>query len=285
MLLAHIGAWDERHARELLAVTPERLGELPETDTDAFNQAMADRHRDWSLDQALAFLASARRTWWSAIEELPEQGWRDERSRGRVERLADLRYIHDMGHADDIVRWRNRLGRREIQAGPKTLYQAALLACREEFMTTMSRVPSGERASRAVCGEWSLKHVVSHLADWDRVCAVMLRNAALGVVPADGFKTGIEEFNQQSYQHWRNEPWEHALAELQAARRDLLAALDALPADLLTLSYPASWDLGAQVHGWLRIWVGHDREHAAGIRAALDLPVPARLRRFHYRFA
>jgi len=64
--------------------------------------------------------------------------------------------------------------------------------------------------------------------------------------------------------------WEEVWADLHAAREALLDILEGMSPDDLARSYVFPWGAEGTAFDWLRVFISHDREHAQGLRSALE---------------
>ncbi|MDT8283963.1 MAG: 3-oxoacyl-[acyl-carrier-protein] synthase III C-terminal domain-containing protein, partial [Thermovirgaceae bacterium] len=93
---------------------------------------------------------------------------------------------HDAAHAADLAVWREVQGLQlqlQMGVGPRQILLAALTAAREALLAAAALVSPDERVSRPVCGEWTLKDVLAHVADWEWVGVEGLRHMAAGQQP------------------------------------------------------------------------------------------------------
>ena len=283
-LLAHIAAWDELFAERTEAILAGRAGEIASVDLSR-NELLQAERRDWSLDQSVAGLVSDREDFLAALGRCADdQVLRVRRfswGRRSIRAWANWRHKHDAGHARDLARWRKR-EQLTPGGGPKSLLLATLDAARNELLAAAALVPIEEHSSRPVCGEWTLKDLLGHTADWEAFCVAGLRLMAAGRSPDLGWTGGLEEWNQEHYGIRRDQPWERIWDDLRATRRELISILGGFSQADLTRAFPSPRIVRpeASPYTWVLIWLEHDREHAAHIRAALGLPWPKRLLHF-----
>ncbi|MGC8787225.1 MAG: DinB family protein, partial [Anaerolineae bacterium] len=185
-LLAHIAGWDEFHTKRIVLLQAGQEADIPTVDLEEYNAAMHAERRDWLLDRAVEACQRARAEFLQALAGLTEEQlhrklclpWGETSAR----RWAQNRARHDAWHAGDIQRWREQLGL-PPRVGPKVVLLAALEAMHDELQHKAMLVPATERETRPVCGEWTLKDVVGHIADWERIAVEGLRQMAVGKAP------------------------------------------------------------------------------------------------------
>jgi len=271
-LLAHVAAWDELFTWRVERVLAGRESEIVGVDPEDHNATLYAERRGWSLKRAVEACVVARRACLEALTRLPDEELHRWRSlpwgETSVRQWAEWRARHDAAHAADLAVWRGSLGERgmgaEGKAGPKVVLLAVLAAARAELLAVAALVPSEERQSRPVCGEWTLKDVLGHVADWEWVGVEGLRHMAAGRPPRVEHVEDIEAWNRAHAEVRRGQSWEEVWADLHAARR---AMLDVLESEELsqaslgrTFSFP--WGQEGTPYEWLCIYVDHDRSHA-----------------------
>jgi len=136
----------------------------------------------------------------------------------------EVQWRHDAEYAGQIRAWREARGWKG-QTGPKAVLLAALNAARDELLAAAVLVSSEERASHPVCGAWTLKDVLGHVADWEWLGAEGLRHMAAGHAPQVEHVEDLDAWNQAHVEARRSQPWEEVWADLHAARRSLLEVL------------------------------------------------------------
>lgn len=115
---------------------------------------------------------------------------------------------------------------------------------------------------RQVGGGWTLGEHLVHLAAWERRYGrVVSRKPRVG--PSDW-----QKFNDAIYEEWRGVSPQQARAEYESAHRELLRAIQALPAngDPKRPGLFDGWDLGAVL--------SHYREHATILLQHAGKPKP-----------
>jgi len=265
-VLAHIAAWDRWQHQAMGALVD---GEAPDLsageDYHAANDAFVSLWQDRCLAEVLAELQSAREDWVVWMASLPEDEFFQRRSYGGEDwsfygGQIQVMWQHDAEHAEQIAVW-SVAGERKGTTGPKSVLRAALAAARQELLAC-ALIPAAERDSRPVCGVWTLKDVLGHIADWERVGVQGLRDMAGGTTPQVEFIADIEAWNQVHAGVRRDQPWEKAWGDLHAIRRDFLEVLGGMSQTELDRSYRFPWGPEGTACQWVTVFVGHDREHA-----------------------
>ena len=125
-----------------------------------------------------------------------------------------------------------------------------------------------------VCGEWSVKDIVAHLASYEIVLAEVLETIeGDGPTPTlDRFTAPNGNFNETEVAARREQGVAEILAEFAEAHTRVTAALTALPTELLRQPGTLPW-YGADyaIDDFIvYAYYGHKREHAAQIAAFRD---------------
>lgn len=132
-----------------------------------------------------------------------------------------------------------------------------LVAQRESTSRFLAAVPESRAGYRYAEGKWSLREVVGHLSDAERIFAYrLLRFARADATPLSGFDENIYvpsgEFERRSLAD--------VAAEFAAVRESTLALVRALSADALVRRGPAN---GQEVSVRALAWIiaGHEAHH------------------------
>jgi uncharacterized damage-inducible protein DinB/predicted RNase H-like HicB family nuclease len=274
-LLAHVAAWDCWEERTMKCMV---AGGTPDftavQDFDASNAAFVAEWCDRPLAEILAELQAARADWVAWLESLSEEEFFRYRSYAGWDWSfsvvpLQVQWQHDAEHAAQIAAWREAEGLKG-KTGPRAVLLAALAAVRDELLTAAALVPPEEWALRLVCGEWTLKDVLGHVADWEWVGVEGLQQMAAGHAPQIERIESIEAWNQAHAEARHDQPWEEVWADLHAARRALLEVLEGMEQASLARSFPFPWGPEGTAYQWVCVYFRHDREHAYGLRQALE---------------
>ncbi len=270
--LAHVAAWDRWEHRQMEGMLAGR----PPSDVtvDAFNAVVVAEWQDRSLTEVVGELRDARASWVTWLESLPEEAFFRSRPFDDWDwafpNCLEVQWQHDAEHASQIAAWR-RAHHFEGGIGPKCVLLAALSAAREELLAVSALVPPEDRTSRLVCGAWTLKDVLGHMADWERVGVEGLRSMARGWSPEVEHIADIDAWNHEHAEARRDQPWEEVWADLQRTREALVEALEGMPQANLARWYRFPWGPQGTAYGWVSVFVDHDREHARGLRDELGV--------------
>lgn len=281
-LLAHVAGWDELFAERVELILAGRQQEIAGVELATRNAALHTERKDWPLEQVLDASMRARAAFLSVLSRVSDADLHRRRrlpvGRRPIRVWATWRYRHDAEHAADLAKWR-KAAQFKHRAGPKSLLVAALHAGREELLATVELVPAADRATRPVCGEWTTKDLLGHIADWEWHAVRGLRMLAAGQTPTVDVDGTVDDWNREHAGARRGQPWDAVWVDLGAARLALLEALNRLSQEDLARPFASRWSAKDSAYEWVRVCAGHDREHAAGLRAQLGLRWPRRLLR------
>lgn len=284
-LLAHVAAWDELYAQRTALFGQGRTSEIEAVELEERNVMLFEERWDWSLEQTVRALTDARDDYLTALGAISDAGlhrrfrlpWGQ---RTTVAVWTRWRYRHDERHAADLLAWRAQTAPRP-NVGPKAILQAALESGRQEMLTTAALVPPAERLTRPVCGVWTLKDLLGHLADWEWYGVEKLDGPPTRRALNMRFRGDIQGWNEAHAAARQDQPWDEVWADFQAARLALGQCLEKMSQEDLAQPFSVPWGRNWTVYRWLHLWLHHEREHAADLRANLDLSGwPTALRTF-----
>jgi len=239
---------------------------------------------EWEHDEDLPlfeFLEMERRTALERLQQLtrtertkvfypprwtdhPEEPWT---ARKVLRRFLEHEREHTGQAQEILLAWWEAEGRR-AETGPKETLLAALSAARAGLLRAAALVLVEERASRRICGEWTLQDVLGHVADWEWVGVEGLRCMAAGQSPQVEYIESIDAWNQAHREARRDQPWEQVWDDFHAAREALVAVLRDMARDDLARSFAFPWGPQGTAYQWVGVYVSHDREHARDLEQA-----------------
>lgn len=283
-ILTHVAYWDGFTTDRMSKVRDGRVQEIKtfddDEDIDAHNVQHQQQFQRVPLEQAVAMLLKERGGFYALLSRLPHEAWhrRLQLPNGRrthIRTWVRRRWLHDADHAQALVQWRKQLpdtvkGQR---LGPKYILRALLQTTRKEFLLTANLIPEEERSTHLICGNWALKDLIGHLADWEWVGIDGLRQLADGQTPEFNYSIPLnfDEFNNPRAASRREQPWDEVWHDFTENRRHLLELVDAMPESQLTRRFMAPWNRSVTGYLWTTIWFGHEHEHAIDVRRALRI--------------
>ncbi len=272
-MLAYLAAQDRWEVQALAAREEEEAvalsGLADESSRREAVEASAARWRECGLAEVVAEQAAAHEAWLAWLAALPEEALFQRPGSAAAAAAAVARSRRLQRHAADLAAW--RAGLVEGTAPSAVVLRAALAAARGELLAGADLILAGE-AGRPVCGTWTLKDVIGHMVDWELVGVEGLRDMAAGRAPQVEEITNIDAWNELHVNARRGQSWEVLWADLHRTRHTLLEILEGMDGEALGCSFRFPWGQEGSAYQWLRVFVSHDREHAAGLRAALPIP-------------
>ena len=164
---------------------------------------------------------------------------------------------HEREHTGQVV---------EILRQRRGVLLAELAAARRELLAALAALPSDPPVP--VCGEWTARDVLGHVADWEWVGVEGLRLLAQAKSPLVELVTDVDAWNREHVAARRDQVWETVLEDLHAARQALVDALESIDLSLLGRRFSFPWGGEGMPVAWLAVYPGHDREHARELSAA-----------------
>lgn len=129
-----------------------------------------------------------------------------------------------------------------------------------DFLALASRVNAARAEEPGVCGHWSVKEIVAHMAAWDWEGERHFRE--LHVAGAENRSYDVDAFNAAAVEERRGQTWEETLDELRRANMTFAASLATVSA--------GDREADPRYLSWLRAITGHYEQHTAQVRAWLD---------------
>lgn len=137
-----------------------------------------------------------------------------------------------------------------------------LVAQRESTARLLAGLPESQAAFRYAPGKWSLREVIGHLADSERIFAYRLLRVARGDT------TPLASFDENRYVpagNFERRPMGEVAAEFAAVRDATLALVGGLePADLERHGIASDKPVSARALAW--IIAGHEAHHVGVLR-------------------
>ena len=135
---------------------------------------------------------------------------------------------------------------------------------RERLLASFARLSEEEMRQPGVCGEWSVRDVLAHVAAWDRATTEAYRSMLAGVRPEflDLDEEGIEAFNMERHSATINIPLAEVITELTAAREEMLELLRGVDNQALFAPAPGDEHADLSIAACVSVTIAHDEEHA-----------------------
>lgn len=145
---------------------------------------------------------------------------------------------------------------------------------RQELVEMLQDLPDEEMLKPGVCGEWSIKDILAHLAQWEGQTVTLLFQASQGQLKpttAHFGKESVDEVNQRWYEASRERPLERVWEDWIAVRKQMIRRVRDWSEKDLNDPQRYPWLKGktlAQIIAENSF--EHDDEHADAIREWLD---------------
>lgn len=277
-ILAHVASWDAVQVDRISKVVDGRFDEIPLYDdprTTARNAEIQQHSRTLSLETAMAMALKERSGFLACLERIPDKtlhrrlilpsGWRTQ-----IRSWVIWRWQHDAAHSQEMQTWRKTLPKTPPM-GPKYILRALFKATRREFLAFAALLTEEERTTRPVCGTWTLKDLLGHLTDWEKVGVDAMKQLSEGHTPELPEIVEFDPWNNANAAARKDQPWEHVWHDFTTTREQMMALVDAFPEAQLGREFITPWHRPTTVYRWLSIWPGHEHEHGVDIRLALGL--------------
>ena len=125
----------------------------------------------------------------------------------------------------------------------------------DHFHHIVMQLQPSRREQKGLCGHWSPKKVVAHLAGWDREAARRFHLFMDG--PTEDIKYDLDTFNSKSVAERQHMNWEQTLKELDEAHDTLKHAIN--------LVEPKHIKMEDRFFGWLEGRIRDYKEHTIQI--------------------
>ncbi len=144
----------------------------------------------------------------------------------------------------------------------KTQIITRLQTERRRLDKVISRLSREEMLHAQVVGEWTIKDVLAHLADWEAHMLVWVAAGRSGD-PVEHPDPGLtwkqlDEFNQRVYAAHCDQPLDEVLAYYHSAHEQFMAMVEAMPEDEMLKPGCYAFLGKSAVYDWLKQYAAHD---------------------------
>ena len=276
-VLAHVTVWEKRVAGLLPVILASDNPAVPVPEPDELNRGSFADVRARGVPAVLAELVAARRAMLDTLAAASDEDIQRERRlpsgkpftvrQWAIQELAE----HEAEHAEHGRATRKARGARPSQ-GPKTVLAAGFAAAHDYLMTAAACVPAGQEATLAVTGDWTLRDVLGHVADWSFTIADAVDGALAGRALTEVEFNQLQEWNDAHQALRKDESWHKVKADYDEAWRRVSAALDKVDESQFEL-HAARHERGPiALYAWLFIVPHHEEEHGGYLK---DWAMPA----------
>ncbi len=135
---------------------------------------------------------------------------------------------------------------------------------RERLLASFAGLTEEEMAQAGVAGRWSVRDVLAHVAAWDRAVTEQFRAMLAGERHPllDMDEEGVQQFNEEHWSANQSMPLAEAVAELTAAREEMLTLLREVDNPSLFAPAPGDEQADMSIAACLNAQISHDEEHA-----------------------
>ncbi len=292
-LLAHLGEYDTLYAQMARGALSGQLIKGGVDYSDTRDHLLPNRVGTWSLEKSTQFLLDARTEFVKVFLSTPDDqlktkqrfhwkfGNKTGRSQGTINTWGQWRYMHDAGHMGDLQEWHKTLSESPLPPS-KIILHAALETASDDLWASAALVPTNERETLPVCGTWTLKDVLGHLADWDAYflnsfyAMIGEPTTALGW-SSDGDYNAI---NEKLVAVRRKQSFKQVSEACQSARAALITELQMISDDMLADPYGGEGSSYPSAYHCFWAALEHYLDHAAVIRRELHVKFPKYLLQF-----
>lgn len=239
-VLAHVIGWDHRVLKTLPLMLQNRASEVASVEVDDFNRESLQAWGDKSFTELLSEVQSTHQRIMEIITKLDhiEVDMRRERH-GRIitirSYVIDVMIEHDREHAAEIELWRKNL---EQNLDPQAI-QTELVQERAAFLALIEGLSAAEGLAINAAGTWSVKDVVGHITDWERLMLNATRHIHDPSLPAVLPVTEAE--NEIMATRRAKESWEKVLEDFNEVRQAVDTFVAGLKMGDWTLRGPYPW--------------------------------------------
>ncbi len=119
---------------------------------------------------------------------------------------------------------------------------------------------------------WTIRHLLAHITGWDDATIASLRAHMAGLPPATPAERGIDEYNAGTVTSRQDLDLDHVIREYRQTRQILKTLIQELSDEKFSEPLIVAWGERGTVPALVRVFVGHEEEHARDIQAWLKNP-------------
>lgn len=259
-VLAHVVGWDHRVLKTLPLMLQDRASEVASVEVDSYNRESVEAWRDKSLAEVLSEVQTTHRRILEIIAGLDHKEIDLRRERhGKIitirSYVIDVMIEHDREHAAEIELWRKNL---EQNIDPDA-FRAALRQNRAAFLAAITGLDEADLLDQSAAGEWSIKDVVGHIVDWERLMLEAARHIHdPSLPPALPAGEVTDDWNKIMAAKRAGDSWEKTWRDLTELHQAVDRLVDGLKMGDWTLRGPYPWP---NDQGTLAELIWHISEH------------------------
>lgn len=242
-VIAHLSEWERKFIDWYQA---GKRGEVPETPApgytwkqlDQVNQQIYEMHHPRPLGEILAeFQDSYERMMATVLdisaEELFEPGYYDWTGRATLaEYVAGCGYEHYDWAKEHIRKWKRHHPGKQLN---KEEVLKRIRVERRRLEKNISQLSPAQMVQPGVIGQWSVKDILAHLADWEQRFLGWYRAGLRGEVPhtpepgLSWSRKDMDTLNHRIYEKYRHRSLEQVLAYFEASYHETYTMVKSIP--------------------------------------------------------
>lgn len=145
---------------------------------------------------------------------------------------------------------------------------------REAFLDVIENVDDELLVKPGVCGDWSIKDILSHLSHWEAELVRLLWQIQQGQKPTTAqieFQGKVDEINSNWAKEALSRPLDKVLDDYHAVRNQTINRVEEFSDNDLENPNRYSWLKGKPLSDWIENdSFGHELEHVSEIKQWLD---------------
>ncbi len=157
-----------------------------------------------------------------------------------------------------------------VEPKSKKLMISRLQAERKRLEQNLARFSLEDMLQPGVVGEWSVKDVLAHLADWEAHMPAWLAAARAGD-PVAEIESGLswkefDSFNRRIYLRHCDKSLDEVLDYFNETHRKFMAMVEAMPEEEMLAHGRYAFIGKGTIYNWLAAYANHDRWAKTHIR-------------------
>ncbi|CAN5466447.1 hypothetical protein BH09CHL1_BH09CHL1_05070 [soil metagenome] len=214
-MMAHVDGWDLHAA---LVAEQAAGSSIEDAELRGTNRRSAARYAGLSLEESRALMEQSHS---DLLQRL--------RAIGEIEPkwVAEDTYRHYPDHVDHILEWRSQQADERDAGLSVTEIRAAIDRSWAIWIEVLDGIPAEFASETGVCGTWSVKDLLGHIAVWDRHS---LQYAERRHRNDPSLSDGItwQTINEEAAERNRERAFDELLQEMLRAHEELVAGIAAI---------------------------------------------------------
>lgn len=123
--------------------------------------------------------------------------------------------------------------------------------------------------NREIYPLWTIREMLAHLSGWDDAVIAFIHSLLEGSVPATPADRGIDAYNEETVATREGLDYDHIYREYIETRKTVLALLEKVPEEKITMEYTLPWGDQGTLVGIVHTFGSHEEEHAEDVAKIL----------------